>query len=220
MPIMDGYTATQNIRYLEKENQFQPTPVVALTAGFDKEDELRCKSVGMDHYITKPFSISELKMVLQSFIGYTGIVSSKKTPKDTPNITLSASSLSPTETEKIEDILNLSALENIREVERQTNNPLLATVFSGFIDQMNEKLEKLQDSLSAENSDSLYKTAHAIKSMSANIGAKKVQDISAEIESIARSGSVLDIETRISELHAAYDQFINVFQSELSEQTT
>ncbi|RLA44264.1 MAG: hypothetical protein DRR42_20685, partial [Gammaproteobacteria bacterium] len=43
MPTMDGYEATQRIRALEKENQLRPIPIVALTAGINKEDKAKCK---------------------------------------------------------------------------------------------------------------------------------------------------------------------------------
>ena len=48
MPIMDGYEATRKIRDIEKKCGSEPTPIIALTAGFDKQDEGRCKSAGMD----------------------------------------------------------------------------------------------------------------------------------------------------------------------------
>jgi signal transduction histidine kinase/ligand-binding sensor domain-containing protein/CheY-like chemotaxis protein len=219
MPVMDGYTAAHEIRGLERKSKFQPTPIIALTAGFDKEDELRCRNAGMDHYITKPFSISELKMVLQSFIGFKGDVPLKKAPGVKANSVLPDYVPDSSEKDIKEDILNLPAIENIREVERQTKKPLLNTVFNGFTSQMESKLAEIQGLFDISDTEELYKTAHAIKSMSANIGAKKVQKISAEIESVARSGSMQDLETKITALQAAYEQFLEIFQPELAEKS-
>lgn len=61
MPLMDGFEATTKIRELESREEKNHTPIIALTAGSGKEDRLRCIRSGMDDYLTKPFSISELQ---------------------------------------------------------------------------------------------------------------------------------------------------------------
>ena len=62
MPIMDGYTATQEIRKtLTKEE----TLVVAATAYPEKEVEQRGKEVGMDDFITKPLNPRLVSDILQ-----------------------------------------------------------------------------------------------------------------------------------------------------------
>jgi len=50
MPKMDGYEAAEEIRKLSK------VPIILLTAKSEEKDELRGFSVGVDEYITKPFS--------------------------------------------------------------------------------------------------------------------------------------------------------------------
>ena len=50
MPKMDGYEAAEEIRKLSK------VPIILLTAKSEEKDELRGFSVGIDEYITKPFS--------------------------------------------------------------------------------------------------------------------------------------------------------------------
>ena len=49
---------------------------------------------------------------------------------------------------------------------------------------MEDKLQEIQSSLLSQNSEVFYKSAHAIKSMSANIGAETVRAISAQLESL------------------------------------
>ncbi len=68
MPIMDGYTATSEIRAYEKSkgvNDEDRIKIVALTANTQNEDKQRCFDAGMDDYIAKPFSHEELLRVLQ-----------------------------------------------------------------------------------------------------------------------------------------------------------
>ncbi|MEM9546031.1 MAG: response regulator [Bacteroidota bacterium] len=57
MPNMDGFTFVKKVH--EKED-FLTTPVIMLTARTLEEDKLRGFQLGVDDYLTKPFSTSEL----------------------------------------------------------------------------------------------------------------------------------------------------------------
>ena len=65
MPEMDGLEATRRIRVLERErDEFRPIRIVALTANALPADIEKCKDAGMDEFISKPFSINDLKKVI------------------------------------------------------------------------------------------------------------------------------------------------------------
>ncbi|NQZ51876.1 MAG: response regulator, partial [Moritella sp.] len=55
MPIMDGFTATEQIREWEKSCSLAPIPIIALTASVLDADIQRCFDVGMNDYVAKPF---------------------------------------------------------------------------------------------------------------------------------------------------------------------
>jgi two-component system sensor histidine kinase/response regulator len=42
-------------------------PIIAITADAMKEDEDRCLSAGMNDYISKPFQLEEIQMVLEKY---------------------------------------------------------------------------------------------------------------------------------------------------------
>jgi two-component system sensor histidine kinase/response regulator len=54
MPVMDGYTATEEIRKWENLNGLSAVPIVALTAHALKEDMDKCLEAGCTAYLTKP----------------------------------------------------------------------------------------------------------------------------------------------------------------------
>jgi CheY-like chemotaxis protein len=60
MPVMDGYSATREIRRWEKENGTRPVPVIAMTANAMSDDQARCIESGMDDHLAKPFSLDAL----------------------------------------------------------------------------------------------------------------------------------------------------------------
>ena len=82
MPVMDGLTATREIRKKEKKglrakkgknhNGRAPTaahlPIIAMTANAVQGDREECLKAGMDDYLQKPVSIRELADILQKWL--------------------------------------------------------------------------------------------------------------------------------------------------------
>jgi two-component system chemotaxis sensor kinase CheA len=62
MPKMDGYTLAQEIR---KYNRFKNLPLIAVTSRTTKSDRVRGVEVGMNEYITKPYTPDYLANVLK-----------------------------------------------------------------------------------------------------------------------------------------------------------
>ena len=64
MPIMDGFTATKEIRKWEQEQNKKPGIIIALTANALKEDKERCYDIGMNNFLSKPFKIKDIEKAL------------------------------------------------------------------------------------------------------------------------------------------------------------
>jgi len=62
MPRMDGYTLAQEIR---KYNRYRKLPLIAVTSRATKADRVRGVEVGMDEYITKPYTKEYLQNVIR-----------------------------------------------------------------------------------------------------------------------------------------------------------
>ena len=60
MPVMDGLTATAEIRRQERVTGLRRVPILALTATATHTDRQACLDVGMDDVITKPFTPAQL----------------------------------------------------------------------------------------------------------------------------------------------------------------
>jgi len=61
MPVMDGYSATKEIRIWEKHNRKIYTTILALTANVLKKDEQKSMVAGCDGLLTKP--VKKLKLI-------------------------------------------------------------------------------------------------------------------------------------------------------------
>jgi CheY-like chemotaxis protein len=69
MPIMDGFTASREVR---KHEEAHPgtghIPIVALTANALQGDHQRCLDAGMDDYVKKPIDGDQLRTVLEKML--------------------------------------------------------------------------------------------------------------------------------------------------------
>ena len=78
MPVMDGITATAQIR------EFSNAPIILLTAKADDMDKLMGFDHGADDYLTKPFNILELKARIRALLRRAG--PEKQAPSNTLTI--------------------------------------------------------------------------------------------------------------------------------------
>jgi len=64
MPVMDGYTATREIRRFDND-----TPIIALTATATSDIRDKVLEAGMQDYVTKPFNPDEFFLKLKKYLG-------------------------------------------------------------------------------------------------------------------------------------------------------
>ena len=63
MPVMDGYTATKEIRSLERSDS-KTIPIIAMTANAFQEDAEKCIAVGMNAHLAKPLDIEKVMITI------------------------------------------------------------------------------------------------------------------------------------------------------------
>ena len=66
MPVMDGLTATVQIR---KTQDATALPIVAMTANAMDTDREACLQAGMNDHVGKPFNMAHLVKVIQQVTG-------------------------------------------------------------------------------------------------------------------------------------------------------
>jgi osomolarity two-component system sensor histidine kinase NIK1 len=69
LPEMDGYEITTEIRKMEKvKGTENPVPIIAITANTLDNDREKCFEVGMNEYLSKPFTAEQLIDKIRMFI--------------------------------------------------------------------------------------------------------------------------------------------------------
>ncbi|MFM2587543.1 response regulator [Vibrio sp. TBV020] len=105
MPVMDGFTATQAIRELERSSGRRRIPIIALTASVVDDDIQRCFDVGMDDYVAKPFKATVLREKIDSMI-------------QAPQVRLNDNDVQTIETDQREEMPAEPVLETASKMER------------------------------------------------------------------------------------------------------
>lgn len=67
MPVLDGFTATKEIRKRDKEKN-KHTPIIAMTAYALSSDKDKCISMGMDNYVSKPIDFNVIYEMITKYL--------------------------------------------------------------------------------------------------------------------------------------------------------
>jgi osomolarity two-component system sensor histidine kinase NIK1 len=68
LPEMNGFEVTEKIRNFESKEGKNSVPIVALTANTLDNDREKCIKVGMNEYLSKPFTANELIEKIEKFV--------------------------------------------------------------------------------------------------------------------------------------------------------
>jgi two-component system aerobic respiration control sensor histidine kinase ArcB len=67
LPDMDGYEIAGKLREIEVESQLNPIPIICLSIHTDHTFQQQAFQVGMNHYLVKPLTVDNCKIVLKQF---------------------------------------------------------------------------------------------------------------------------------------------------------
>ncbi|MGA2024500.1 MAG: response regulator [Steroidobacteraceae bacterium] len=211
MPKMDGYATTIRIRELEQAQQRARMPIVALTANALSGDADRCFAAGMDHYLSKPFTLEQLRAVLEP---YAADIEPGAAGSDTGCVPeWPVTHESPPSNDHA--VLDQQTLGRIRALHRPGGPDLLAKVVGIYLSSSLALTDVMRAAALDGDSAALVHAAHALKSSSANVGAIAFADLCREVEAAAAAGDMAEARTLVDRLLAQHRQVLQA----LDEQT-
>ncbi|WP_411816317.1 ATP-binding protein [Hyphococcus sp. DH-69] len=185
MPEMDGFEATQAIRALEKRAQKEPVPIVALTAHVAGKDDA-WREAGMDDYLTKPFTLDTLGSVLTKYLE----VNEDQTPTPDEEDIPPPPIVAPSKDEEQYPVFDHNVLDQIAAMQGGSSD-LPVRAINLFEEHSRKAMKNLAEALKSGDRETIAKAAHALKSMSVNVGARALGAACSEIEAQARSDASL-----------------------------
>jgi|CXWL01.1.fsa_nt_gi PAS domain S-box-containing protein len=209
MPEMDGFEATRAIRRQEQGTGTR-IPIVALTAHALQGDRELCLAAGMDDYLSKPFTIEQLRTVIHRWLP----ASSQPTQADSP-LTLLAPSPIPA-LQANESPVDPKSWDSITSLQRPGQPDLLAKVIGLYLKDSQELVDKILAATQGMDFASLRDTAHSLKSRSATLGAWHVADLCKQLETGVREQTLVwtEAERLARQLQQTFTATCTIFEVE------
>lgn len=182
MPVLDGYQATAAIRDMERAGTLKKKiPIVALTAHALEEDRDRCIAAGMDDYLSKPFLLNQLLGVLERWCN-----NKKNSPDE--DMTRNEQNIDLTDCSSKIQVLNApppidrNALLALKNLQVEGEPSIVKRIVDAYLADSDPIISRLKDALLADDREVVRRSAHSLKSSSANVGAIRLSEMSKELE--------------------------------------
>ncbi|MDP2302472.1 MAG: ATP-binding protein [Ignavibacteria bacterium] len=186
MPVMDGFTATHEIRSLEEP--LCDIPIIAITAHALSGDRDKCIAAGMNDYVTKPIKTAEMIRLLDGWLRIDENASVETLPIE----------------EKKEEVATFDKdhFSMISSDNKEFQIDLLTTYLSDLI----RRIGNLENSISIKDVKKIQSESHTIKGASFSVGANALGAKAQEIEAAAKENDFTNMDNLISDLKTIHDE--------------
>jgi polar amino acid transport system substrate-binding protein len=168
MPVMDGLTATTEIR---KDERFTDLPILAMTANATAEDRERCEAAGMNDHIAKPIVPKVLFDALLKWIEHK--------ERDVPDVPTDAA----TDGDSVElpDLAGIDTEAGLARVGGNIRSYL--KLLNKFAENQAHAISEIRSAFDDSDIELSVRLAHTLKGVGGAIGATDLQDAAAKLES-------------------------------------
>jgi PAS domain S-box-containing protein len=200
MPRMNGYEATQALRYKGFAG-----PIVAVTASALKGEREKCIAAGMDDILVKPFKKSDLAAILATWMSHKEKGASKEgaTENAIPIAMPGAANGRPKAMDEDPTIFDWSSVLDTFLGQRATVVGLLAR----FIEMARLQETELAQALGARDYPRFREVAHSLKGASWNLSARRLGDAARLAEEAGRESDEAKAVEALESIRSEFEAF-------------
>lgn len=181
-PEIDGFRTAASMRAIE--NDVRHTPIVGLTGNAGQSHRMERKAAGIDNYLLKPFRRDRVEAVVSR---YTPVRELRPAPQ-----------FQSLDKDRVRELQELAC----------DDPTLLDELIDLFLTGTPQLIDQMRRSNEDEDTATLRRAAHTLKGSSGQMGALRIQDICATIETLAGTGSLVGVEPLLSELSLAFTRAV------------
>jgi PAS domain S-box-containing protein len=210
MPVMDGLTATREIRKLPK---LASLPVVAMTANVMMADLQACADAGMIDHVAKPIDPDALFATLMKWIPRReSMPQSAANDQAVPEVGAAK--------DAIEAIDGLDVKAGLRRV--LNKRPSYISLLRKFVSGQAGAVAVIRSQLAAGEHEAAQRAAHTLKGLAGTIGAVVLQEQAGAVEHAVKAGQEAgDIERQLTNTQNELDRLVQALKLALPlEQST
>lgn len=209
MPVLDGYTTTQQLR--RQEGKDSHTVVIALTANAMPADREQCLAAGMDDYISKPVSLNALQALLQRWITLKQEAEAPKAGEvaEAGGELITNSREPVTSSSDSETPVDLRRLNEIMRGNRARQRRLLEI----FIQNAQTEIEEIRNAIATSDCLKLGQKGHRLKGSSANVGVNYIATLAAELELCSQQKNFFQADLLLTVIESHLDKVITFVET-------
>lgn len=169
MPVMDGYTATREIR---RDPRIPPIPIIAMTASAMAGDKARAIDAGMNDHIAKPIDVEQFFLTLARWLAPEHLAAR--------NTALPGRAASGDGDAALPVLPGIDLEAGLAVV--MGNTRLLRRLLVKFRDTQSGFAEQFIAAMRQADRGAGARCAHSLRGAAGNVGARKVQAAAADLE--------------------------------------
>jgi len=214
MPVLDGFGAAMRIRAREQQrsaDSHEPAvPIVAVTAHAMEGDRERCLEAGMDDHLSKPFSRSSLVGMVERWVRRPSVEPVRERSDQPAG---GARGEGAGEGDATTAPLDPAALDELAALPGAEKSGLVARVISLYLTTSYPLGSVLRDAAERGDADELASSAHRLKSTSAEVGAKRLAELSRKLEVQSRKRAIATAPGLVAEIERELERVRRALES-------
>ncbi len=194
MPGMDGYTATAEIRRLERSGR--RTTIIAMTAHAMASMRARCLAAGMDDFLAKPVKLLPLATMLDrwAFGECAGTVIAAAEPPAVVDDSQGDS--------RQEEVFDLSTIRELRSLSSVATEDVFLDLLTTYRLELSAAVALLVSAVANRDVEAIRKVAHGLKGSSLTLGAAGFGALCESVQQSAERPRIEETIVRTRELIA------------------
>jgi signal transduction histidine kinase/HPt (histidine-containing phosphotransfer) domain-containing protein len=185
MPEMDGLEAARAI--CKRWPETKRPRMIAMTGNAFLGDREKCLEAGMDDYISKPVRVGELQAALEHWAG--------KIVKKADTSFFTRQGITKT-------LLDQTLISELRAMTPVGGATMLKELIALFLEQAPGRIAQINQFLNDPQKMAFH--AHALKSMSLNLGANRIGQLCQKLEELAHTGNEESVARLAHELEVTF----------------
>jgi signal transduction histidine kinase/CheY-like chemotaxis protein/HPt (histidine-containing phosphotransfer) domain-containing protein len=193
MPVMDGVTATREIR---KNPHHHKLPIIALTANVMVSEQKEFLDAGVTDYIGKPIDPDHLVATLAKWVR--PVRSMESIPVH--------QTIQDSATEPLPDLPGVSVFESVRRI--GGNVALYYSLLEKFRLKEHDIADRIREALAANDRETAERLAHTLRGITGTLGAKNLQELAASLESSIHMSETAEVDPLLASIGRDIATFI------------
>jgi two-component system sensor histidine kinase/response regulator len=200
MPVMDGVTATREIR---KNPLHSNLPIIALTANVMVSEQNEFLDAGITDHVGKPIDPDRLVATLAKWVRPTW-------PTRSTPITQAVQQSAP---EQLPELPGINVAECVRRI--GGNVSLYLSLLDKFRDNQRDFASNFREALAAGDRATAERLVHTLKGIAGTLGAETLQDSADILEKCVKNNESGEIDTRLASVDTELAAFIAIIDRAL-----